>query len=148
LSCRKAATRLAKQRTSDIGPSWHFHGCPVAYSFGNLSGNVARSCVGVVLELRMRDLFILALSLSLCCIHVSVAADSEPDEENELDQVVVTSTRIPALVKAESDSFGVLQTPPLDLGQVELIKGAASALYGASAVNGGAASAVPSDKPN
>ncbi len=154
----------------------------------------------------MRDLCILALSLSLCRIHVSVAADSEPDEENELDQVVVTSTRTPVLVKdeplhveavpteeieenlteapgnvtslfqelpgihvqasapglggatiqlrgmpgrdtlvlmdglpllgAEPDSFGVLQTPPLDLGQAEVIKGAASALYGASALSG------------
>jgi outer membrane receptor protein involved in Fe transport len=40
------------------------------------------------------------------------------------------------LLGAEPDAFGVLQTPPLDLGQVEVIKGAASALYGASALGG------------
>ena len=34
------------------------------------------------------------------------------------------------------DSFSLLQVPPLDLGQVEIIKGAASALYGASALGG------------
>jgi hypothetical protein len=43
LSCRKAATRLAKERASDIGPSWHFHGCPVACSFVICQRNVARS---------------------------------------------------------------------------------------------------------
>ena len=34
------------------------------------------------------------------------------------------------------DSFSLLQVPPLDLGQVEVIKGAASALYGSSALGG------------
>lgn len=34
------------------------------------------------------------------------------------------------------DSFSLLQVPPLDLGQVEIIKGAASALYGPSALGG------------
>ena len=34
------------------------------------------------------------------------------------------------------DSFSLLQAPPLDLGQVEIIKGAASALYGPSALGG------------
>ena len=34
------------------------------------------------------------------------------------------------------DSFSLLQVPPLDLGQVEIIKGAASALYGSSALGG------------
>ncbi|MDF7774549.1 TonB-dependent receptor [Sphingomonas sp. AOB5] len=33
-------------------------------------------------------------------------------------------------------SFGLLQIPPTDLGQVEVIKGAASALYGPSALGG------------
>jgi outer membrane receptor for ferrienterochelin and colicins len=33
-------------------------------------------------------------------------------------------------------SIGLLQIPPMDLGQVEVIKGVASALYGASAVGG------------
>ena len=34
------------------------------------------------------------------------------------------------------DSLGLLQVPPLDLGQVEVIKGAASALYGPAALGG------------
>lgn len=34
------------------------------------------------------------------------------------------------------DSLGLLQVPPLDLGQVEVIKGAASALYGSAALGG------------
>ena len=34
------------------------------------------------------------------------------------------------------DSLGMLQVPPLDLGQVEVIKGAASALYGPAALGG------------
>jgi outer membrane receptor for ferrienterochelin and colicins len=34
------------------------------------------------------------------------------------------------------DSFSLLQAPPLDLGQVEVIKGAASALYGPAALGG------------
>ena len=37
---------------------------------------------------------------------------------------------------AEPDAFGLLQSPPLDLERVEVIKGAASALYGASALGG------------
>ncbi|WP_310498353.1 TonB-dependent receptor domain-containing protein [Sandarakinorhabdus sp.] len=36
----------------------------------------------------------------------------------------------------QASSAGVLQIPPTDLGQVEVIKGAASALYGASALGG------------
>ena len=36
----------------------------------------------------------------------------------------------------QGDSLTLLQVPPLDLGQVEIIKGAASALYGPSAVGG------------
>ena len=40
------------------------------------------------------------------------------------------------LLGAESDDFGLLQTPPLDLERIELIKGAASALYGGSALGG------------
>jgi outer membrane receptor for ferrienterochelin and colicins len=37
---------------------------------------------------------------------------------------------------AEPDAFGLLQSPPLDLQRVEVIKGAASALYGGSALGG------------
>lgn len=40
------------------------------------------------------------------------------------------------LLGTEPDSFGLLQTPPLDLDRVEVIKGAASALYGGSALAG------------
>jgi iron complex outermembrane receptor protein len=40
------------------------------------------------------------------------------------------------LYGAQGDSFSLLQVPPLDLDQVEIIKGAASALYGASALGG------------
>ena len=40
------------------------------------------------------------------------------------------------LLGAESDAFGLLQTPPLDLARVEVVKGAASALYGGSALAG------------
>ncbi|HYK91253.1 MAG TPA: TonB-dependent receptor [Acidobacteriota bacterium] len=36
----------------------------------------------------------------------------------------------------QGDSLSLLQVPPLDLGQVEVIKGAASALYGPSAIGG------------
>lgn len=36
----------------------------------------------------------------------------------------------------QSSSLGLLQIPPTDLGQVEVIKGAASALYGPSALGG------------
>ncbi|HEY0284108.1 MAG TPA: TonB-dependent receptor, partial [Vicinamibacterales bacterium] len=40
------------------------------------------------------------------------------------------------LYGAQGDSFSLLQVPPLDLAQVEIIKGAASALYGAAALGG------------
>ena len=40
------------------------------------------------------------------------------------------------LLGVEPDGFGLLQTPPLDLARVEVIKGAASALYGAGALGG------------
>jgi len=40
------------------------------------------------------------------------------------------------LLGAETDGFGLLQTPPLDLGRVEVIKGVGSALYGPSALGG------------
>jgi iron complex outermembrane receptor protein len=40
------------------------------------------------------------------------------------------------LLGAEPDGFGLLQTPPLDLARVEVIKGATSALYGGGALGG------------
>ena len=40
------------------------------------------------------------------------------------------------LLGAEPGAFGLLQTPPLDLERIEVIKGAVSALYGASALGG------------
>ena len=40
------------------------------------------------------------------------------------------------LYGAEGGSLSLLQVPPLDLGQVEIVKGAASALYGPSALGG------------
>ena len=40
------------------------------------------------------------------------------------------------LLGAEPDAFGLLQTPPLDLERVEVIKGVTSALYGSSALGG------------
>lgn len=40
------------------------------------------------------------------------------------------------LYGGQSSSLGLLQIPPTDLGQVEVIKGAASALYGSSALGG------------
>ena len=40
------------------------------------------------------------------------------------------------LYGGQSGALGLLQIPPLDLGQVEVIKGAASALYGAAALGG------------
>ena len=40
------------------------------------------------------------------------------------------------LYGTQGDSFSLLQVPPLDLGQVEVIKGVASALYGTSALGG------------
>jgi iron complex outermembrane receptor protein len=48
---------------------------------------------------------------------------------------VVLTDGLP-LLGAEPDAFGLLQTPPLDLARVEVIKGAASALYGGSALGG------------
>ena len=40
------------------------------------------------------------------------------------------------LAGPQSDSFSLLQTPPIDLRRVEVVKGVASALYGGSAVAG------------
>jgi iron complex outermembrane receptor protein len=40
------------------------------------------------------------------------------------------------LLGAEMDGFGLLQTPPIDLARVEVIKGVGSALYGPSALGG------------
>ena len=40
------------------------------------------------------------------------------------------------LYGGQSSSLGLLQIPPTDLGRVEVIKGAASALYGPSALGG------------
>jgi outer membrane receptor for ferrienterochelin and colicins len=40
------------------------------------------------------------------------------------------------LYGGQTGSIGLLQIPPLDLGQVEVIKGVASALYGSSALGG------------
>lgn len=48
---------------------------------------------------------------------------------------LVLSDGLP-LLGGETDAFGILQTPPLDLERVEVIKGAASALYGGSALGG------------
>ena len=48
---------------------------------------------------------------------------------------LVLADGLPSL-GAVPDSFGLLQTPPLDLERVEVIKGAASALYGGSALGG------------
>src|SRR5690606_11868486 len=49
-------------------------------------------------------------------------------------------TQLPAdglpLYGGQASSLGLLQIPPTDLGQVEVIKGAASALYGPSALGG------------
>ncbi|HEV7715780.1 MAG TPA: TonB-dependent receptor, partial [Steroidobacteraceae bacterium] len=49
---------------------------------------------------------------------------------------------------AQSDAFSLLQTTPLDLGRVEVIKGVASALYGGSALAGvlNLVSRVPADE--
>src|SRR5438876_6003008 len=41
-----------------------------------------------------------------------------------------------ALYGCQTGAIGLLQIPPLDLGRVEIIKGAASALYGSSALGG------------
>jgi iron complex outermembrane receptor protein len=40
------------------------------------------------------------------------------------------------LYGGQTGSIGILQIPPMDLGQVEVIKGVASALYGVSAIGG------------
>ena len=40
------------------------------------------------------------------------------------------------VARAQSGSVGILQIPPMDLGQVEVIKGVAAALYGMSAIGG------------
>src|SRR3546814_20868057 len=40
------------------------------------------------------------------------------------------------LYGGQAPAIGLLQIPPTDLGQVEIIKGAASALYGPSALGG------------
>ena len=40
------------------------------------------------------------------------------------------------LLGTDADDFGLLQTPPLELDRVEVVKGAASALYGGSALGG------------
>ncbi len=48
---------------------------------------------------------------------------------------LVLTDGLPSLGDA-SDDFGLLQIPPLDLQRIELIKGAASALYGGSALGG------------
>ncbi len=48
---------------------------------------------------------------------------------------LVLADGLPSL-GVEPDSFGLLQTPPLDLKRVEVIKGSASALYGGSALGG------------
>lgn len=40
------------------------------------------------------------------------------------------------LLGGQTDAFGLLQTPPLDLARVEVIKGVGSALYGGSALGG------------
>ena len=53
------------------------------------------------------------------------------------------------LNSTQSASLGLLQIPPMDLQQVEIIKGAASALYGASALGGviNLVSKRPGDEP-
>src|SRR5208282_1713432 len=57
--------------------------------------------IGSTLSFKAQHLFILALSLTALRSHVSTAAESEPDEGNELAPVVVTSTRTPTLVQDE-----------------------------------------------
>lgn len=53
------------------------------------------------------------------------------------------------LYGGQASSLGLLQVPPSDLGQVEVIKGAASALYGSSALAGviNLVSRRPGDEP-
>jgi outer membrane receptor for ferrienterochelin and colicins len=48
---------------------------------------------------------------------------------------LVLTDGLPSL-GGESDDFGLLQSPPLDLQRIELIKGAASALFGGAALGG------------
>ncbi|HEX2187326.1 MAG TPA: TonB-dependent receptor [Longimicrobiaceae bacterium] len=54
------------------------------------------------------------------------------------------------LYGGQSGALGLLQIPPMDLGQVEVVKGAASALYGASALGGvvNLVSRRPADEPD
>jgi iron complex outermembrane receptor protein len=54
------------------------------------------------------------------------------------------------LAGAQTDSFSLMQTPPLDLARVEVIKGVASALYGGSALSGvlNLVSRPPTDESN
>lgn len=53
------------------------------------------------------------------------------------------------LYGGQTSSLGLLQIPPTDLGQVEVIKGSVSALYGASALGGviNLVSRRPDDQP-
>ncbi len=53
------------------------------------------------------------------------------------------------LYGGQTGSIGLLQIPPMDLGQVEVIKGVASALYGVSAIGGvvNLVSRRPHDEP-
>ena len=76
----------------------------------------------------------------LAGVHVQTVAPSLGGARLQLRglpgrHTVVLQDRLP-LLGAETDAFGLLQTPPLDLERVELIKGAASALYGGSALGG------------
>ena len=50
-------------------------------------------------------------------------------------QTLVLQDGLP-LLGAQTDAFGLLQTPPLDLARVEVIKGVGSALYGPAALGG------------
>ena len=50
--------------------------------------------------------------------------------------LLAAARRRPAALRRAGDSLSLLQVPPLDLGQVEIIKGVASALYGPSAIGG------------
>ena len=54
------------------------------------------------------------------------------------------------LYGGQSSSLGLLQIPPTDLGRVEVVKGAASALYGPSALGGviNLVSRKPGDEPD
>ena len=61
---------------------------------------------------------------------------------------LVVSDGLP-LYGGQAGSFGLLQIPPMDLAQVEVIKGVASALYGSSALGGvvNLVSRRPGDEP-